>query len=337
MKHSVLLLGLCSCLCAAPASAACLSSERLTGVNIAGAEFGKVPGRLNFDYIYPARKELEQLRALGGNTIRLPIRWERIRPTVDGSLSASELEQIVATAKVAAELDVCLIIDLHNYARYYGEALKENARLKTAFSDTWLQLAATLPDTAHVAFGLMNEPVHMPVHEWAQLAQSTVTQLRQHEHGHLLMVAGGRWSGAHDWFSGSSPDINAEAFANFVDPADNYAIEVHQYADSNYSGTHDTCRDAKHFEAIFKRVSDWAVREDVRIFLGEFGVAGNALCLETLKAFMDMTASSPWLGWTYWAAGSWWGDYPMAVSLTDTDASPRWSILRAHFGRGEPQ
>lgn len=35
---------------------------------------------------------------------------------------------------------------------------------------------------------------------------------------------------------------NADVMLGVVDPADNYVYEVHQYLDSNYSGTHPECR-----------------------------------------------------------------------------------------------
>src|SRR5690606_24639666 len=102
----------------------------------------KIPGRLNHDYIYPTSSELAQLASFGVNTVRLPIRWERIRPEMDGALSSSELGQITASYESAKAHGICLIIDLHNYARYYGESLADNAQLKTAFATTWLALAA---------------------------------------------------------------------------------------------------------------------------------------------------------------------------------------------------
>lgn len=327
MKYLTRILGLCCCLSAATAGASCLDTDRLSGVNMAGAEFGKVPGRLNYDYMYPTRQELEKLAEFGGNTLRLPVRWERVRPTADGALNASEVQQIAATYNMAKDLDLCLIVDLHNYGKYYAESLKDNAVLQASFTDTWLQLAAALPDTGHVALGLMNEPVHLPVSEWAALAQSTVVALRQQNHAHLVLVAAGRWSGAHDWYAGAAPNINADAFATFADPLNQYAIEVHQYADSDYSGTHDVCKEAKDFERIFSRISEWAVAHGHRLFLGEFGVAGNARCLDTLEAFLDMTKAAPWTGWTYWAGGRWWGDYSMAVSLKSMSDSPQWAKL----------
>lgn len=33
------------------------------GVNLAGAEFGKIPGRYGWDYIYPSAKELDYFKS----------------------------------------------------------------------------------------------------------------------------------------------------------------------------------------------------------------------------------------------------------------------------------
>lgn len=54
------------------------------------------------------------------NTIRLPILWERLQPTARGKLDPTQLallQQAVARAKAAG---MYLVIDLHNYAKYYG-------------------------------------------------------------------------------------------------------------------------------------------------------------------------------------------------------------------------
>src|SRR5690606_5282286 len=60
----------------------CLSSPRLTGVNIAGAEFNakRLPGVIFKDYTYPKDSELAYIAAQGANVIRLPFRWERLQP-----------------------------------------------------------------------------------------------------------------------------------------------------------------------------------------------------------------------------------------------------------------
>lgn len=62
------------------------------GVNLSGAEFGNVyPGVDGTHYGYPTEKDLDYFKAKGLYLVRFPFRWERIQPTMNGELNATEL------------------------------------------------------------------------------------------------------------------------------------------------------------------------------------------------------------------------------------------------------
>jgi endoglucanase len=42
-----------------------------------------------------------------------------------------------------------------------------------------------------------------------------------------------------------------------------------------------------------------------------------------------------WHGWTYWAAGSWWGKYPLALNGPNQAEVPQWQHLKAFFHQQE--
>ena len=49
--------------------------------------------------------------------------------------------------------------------------------------------------------------------------------------------------------------------------------------------------------------------------------------LGTLDASSDV-----FVGWTYWAAGPWWGDYPLSVQPNDDGTDkPQFEILARHL------
>ena len=58
------------------------------GVNISGAEInaGTLPGRVNFDYVYPTSAQLRLFAGYGMNAVRVPVLWERLQPEL-GRLS----------------------------------------------------------------------------------------------------------------------------------------------------------------------------------------------------------------------------------------------------------
>lgn len=65
------------------------------GVNLSGAEFGNVyPGVDGTHYGYPTEKDLDYFKAKGLYLVRFPFRWERIQPTMNGELNATELAKM---------------------------------------------------------------------------------------------------------------------------------------------------------------------------------------------------------------------------------------------------
>ena len=319
------------------ARADCGDGRPLTGVNLAGAEFNssRLPGVMNKDYTYPTREELVYWAGKGATAIRLPFRWERLQDPLMGTPDEAQLAAIKKVADAAADLNLCLILDLHNYGSYRGEALDSASVPEAAFIDVWQRLAQRFPDARHVALALMNEPKSLPIAQWARVAQNTVLKLRESGSQHLILVSGGRFSGVHEWSKLLSGTSNAMAFADFQDPAGRLAIEMHQYADANFSGTGTTCLAPERFDDMFRIASDWARQTGHKLFLGEFGVPANPDCLAALDRILSLTRDrGTWLGWTYWAAGRWWGGYPLSIApRADGSDAPQMAVVARYLGQ----
>ncbi len=56
-----------------------------------------------------------------------------------------------------------------------------------------------------------------------------------------------------------------------------------------------------------------------------------------MLSFMEQNADV-WMGWTYWAAGSWWpSTYPFTVQPgKDGSTKAQMPVLAKHCGRGHP-
>jgi len=48
--------------------------------------------------------------------------------------------------------------------------------------------------------------------------------------------------------------------------------------------------------------------------------------LESMERDRDV-----WLGWTWWAAGAWWGNYMFSLEPKDGKDKPQMAWLRAHL------
>ncbi len=312
------------------AQGSCLDSS-LKGTNLAGAEFAaqRLPGVLGYDYAYPVRSDLVYFKSTGMNLIRLPFRWERVQHSLKGPLDVLEVARIARVLGWARELDLCVLLDLHNYGTYQSQRIGSDAVDAHAFEDVWLRLAAAFPDANSTALGLMNEPAAMSVPQWLALAQSTVLALRNYGSAHWLMVGSGRWSGAHEWNNRFEGVSAAEAFAHFTDPQKRWAVELHQYADNNYSGTGTECIAPERLASIMQTLTLWSRVNHVRFFMGEFGMANTAACLADLRALLQpMQDSRVWLGWSYWAAGARWGPYPFSIQPGNGPEAAQLTLLR---------
>ena len=322
------LLALAWLLAAGLAQGSCLHTN-LRGTNLSGAEFAaqKLPGVLGTDYAYPARSELVFFKSTGMNLIRLPFRWERVQHSLKGPLDAAEVAQIGRVIGWARELDLCVLLDLHNYGSYHAQKIGSDAVDASAFEDVWLRLAEAFPDASTTALGLMNEPAALAVPHWMALAQSTVLALRSKGASHWLMVGSGRWSGAHEWtkrFDGLSA---AEAFWSFHDPLKRFAVELHQYVDANATGT--ACVPPERLDKMMQVLAQWSLTHHVRFFMGEFGSGASPACLADLRALLQpMQDSRVWLGWSYWSAGARWGNYPFSIQPGTGPEAAQLTLLR---------
>jgi endoglucanase len=313
------------------AHASCLDQQRLLGVNLAGAEFNSktLPGLLYKDYIYPSRQDLAYFKSTGMNLVRVPFRWERLQHEINSQLSTTDVTQLQQVVAWGRELDICILLDMHNYGSYFGQPIGSDAVPTSAFIDVWLRLHLEFNDPVIAAFGLMNEPAAIKVPQWMEIAQATVLALRRAGAKNLLMVPSGRWSGAHEWaktIDGTSAD---KAFREFRDPLDNFVIELHQYADANHSGMGSRCIPSERMRALMAPVTIWGLREKKRFFLGEFGTNASPECLATLRTELEaMQDGHAWLGWSYWAAGPWWRDYPLSIAPKNQQEAPQMKVLR---------
>jgi endoglucanase len=127
---------------------------------------------------------------------------------------------------------------------------------------------------------------------------------------------------------------NASALEKISDPGRNIAFEAHQYLDKDFSGTHDKCRSETVGADMLKGFTAWLRKTGSRGFLGEFSGGADPTCLKALDLMLTHIDENAdvWLGWTYWAAGSWWHNYPFSIQpAADGAAKPQMEVLLKHI------
>ena len=325
-------------LLAAAATAPALSSSTaraalppplpMTGVNLAGAEFGhKAPGAIGVDYAYPPLDMISAYADLGFNTIRLPFRWERLEPVLGRPWNEAEWRAIAEILSHAAERRLRIVLDVHNYARRrvvtdgYREdhLIGSDAVPSAAFASFWAQLAERAAPDPNVVLGLMNEPHGVAPETWLAIANETIAAIRATGVGNLILAPGVAWTGAHSWHRERNTVMEG-----LDDPAGALALDVHQYVDVDASGTSGDAVSSTIGSERLEAFQEWARARGVKAFLGEFGAGPGPTAVAALEDMLiEMTANADiWLGWTGWAGGPWWrDDYPLRL---DRRADGRW-------------
>jgi aryl-phospho-beta-D-glucosidase BglC (GH1 family) len=132
------------------------------------------------------------------------------------------------------------------------------------------------------------------------------------------------WEKVFDNYYGTP---NAQVMVNFVDPKNNFAFEFHQYFDADFSGTKAECATAEG-DSKLAEVTAWLKANNFRGFLGEFGGGNNATCQATIgRVLQYLENNKQWIGWTWWAAGPWWGNYFMSIEKPTNGDAPQMSWL----------
>lgn len=302
----------------------------LTGFNLAGAEFGPLPGQAGTDYFYPSPGDVDELVHRGANVFRLPFKWERLQPRLGAAFDVDEASRLVSAVQLLTSKGAKVIVSPHNYGRYNDQVIGSAAVSKEAFAAFWRDLAALLRADGSVAFGLMNEPHDMPAEQWRDAANAAIAAIRQQGASNLILVPGADWTGGHSWMG-----ANAGVMGAIHDPDNHFVYEIHQYFDADFSGTHDTCEDPAIGARSLEGVTDWLAQQNRQAFLAEFGSTKNAVCLQAMEGALSYIESHPkqWTGWTYWAGGSWWGENPLSAQPLSGVTPPQLRALASHIRR----
>jgi endoglucanase len=310
------------------------------GVNLAGAEFGEkaIPGVLGTNFTYNSEDSFRYFAGLGLWLIRLPVLWERLQPALERPLDPQHLSLVKQNVDWARRYGARVIVDIQNFGRYrdfvidnrYGGEVKVS---RAHLADLWVRLSNEFKsDPAVYAYDLMNEPHDMGTADWKVISQGVLMDIRATGDDKLIMVPGDNWSAAQTW-----PRVHGPA-GWIADPAHNFCYEAHQYFDHDNSGSYKLSYEEEGAAPDTGQLRlapfvAWCRENQVRGYLGEYGVPDNdPRWLAVLDNFLrDLDAAG--FDGTYWAAGEWWGAYPLSVQPQANAAErPQLAVLVAHPG-----
>ncbi|KAL2013241.1 hypothetical protein VTN00DRAFT_766 [Thermoascus crustaceus] len=279
------------------------------GSNESGAEFGNtnLPGVKGKDYTWPDPAAIDTLIGKGMNIFRVPFQMERLVPnTMTGSADQAYLVDLTATVNAITQKGAYAVIDPHNFGRYYNSIISNPSDFQTF----WKTVATNFASNDLVIFDTNNEYHDMDQDLVLNLNQAAINGIRAAgATSQYIFVEGNSWTGAWTW-----TDVNDNMKA-LTDPSDKIVYEMHQYLDSDGSGTSATCVSETIGKERVTGATEWLRDNGKQGIIGEFAGGANDVCKTAITGMLDYMAQNAdvWKGAVWWAAGPWWGDYMFSM------------------------
>jgi endoglucanase len=278
------------------------------GVNESGAEFGatNIPGTLGTDYTWPNTSAIDIMMDAGMNIFRIPILMERLVPTeMTGTIDATYLSGLQTVVNHITEAGAHAVIDSQNFGRYAGSIFTSTSDFKTY----WTTVSTEFADNEKVIFDCNNEFHDEPsISTVVDLNQACIDGIRAAgATSQYIFVEGTSYTGAWTWTTSG----NSDAMGNLTDTENKIIYEMHQYLDSDGSGTSETCVSETIGAERIASATTW-LRENGKLgIIGEYAGGANSVCEAAVTGMLASLAENNdvWTGAMWWGGGPWWGDY----------------------------
>jgi len=304
------------------------------GVAESGGEFGVfsanstpgfgLPGRFGVDYSFINESTVDIFVDQDGiNLFRVAFLLERMCPLEFG-LGSKFNETHFSEYKAAIDYitvtkGAYAIFDPHNYMRYnnpsqqpatgsiIGDVTDPAAASTEQFEEFWKELAGRFVDNEKVIFGIMNEPHDMNTSLVLKNDQAAINGIRASGAKQLIIAPGNGYTGGHSWLQSSQGDDPSGDYLHLIrDPINNTAIDIHEYLDFDFSGSHSVCNASG--PANLAGLTGWLKEYQLKAMITEFGGDNNTMCDTYIDQLIDyMAENDEYIGWTAWAAGPLWG------------------------------
>lgn len=267
------------------------------------------------------------------NLIRLNFLMERLTPnSLTGAFDKAYLGNLTQQINHITSKGAYAMVQPHNYGRFYGNIITD----VSGFETWWKNVAAQYKDNELVIFDTNNEYHDMDQQLVFNLNQAAINGVRAAgATKQIITPEGNSWSGAWTWVSSG----NGASLLNLKDPAgdDKLIFQMHQYLDSDGSGTHETCVSATVFRERLQAATQWLKTNKKKGIIGEFAAGNNAQCIAALKdglAYMGQN-TDVWTGALWWAAGPWWATYVFSLDCESEGTDANFGQVYVQYGAAE--
>lgn len=346
-----------------------LTENWYTGYNLSGLEFSTSPNNSVIPDLSSQGADYEDTVALlaqGANTIRLPIRWEYLQPyekedanSISNTLAFQVYfsNLVLPLLQTLTEKKYHVILDLHSYMHYsqvgtevagcYGDGKCPDGKLITdpkpyvgIWSKLYQAISASGLDEKYLMFDLVNEPATtedetLTAQQAFDMQVEVIKAIDNLGFTSKYLVEGVHWSGLHSWQQAGNAEIftRKNLLASGLSESlidQQLIINVHQYLDSNYSGTHDQCQQNIMTTGTdgfnLDQFTDYLKENQFKAIVTETGVGHNQQsCSKPFSDFLSYLRTHAYtsekqygfVGWTIWSTGHGWGNYNLRVKPHD--------------------
>lgn len=284
LKKLAILLLLFPLLASAQLTPADAISQMKKGINLGNTLEPPYEG----DWGNPPTQEymFDMYKNEGFNVVRVPVRWDKHMGTVSPfKIDETWFKRVEQILDWGLARGLYIVVNSHHDG--WIKDTYSNPVNQARFDSLWSQVATRFKNKSEkLIFEICNEPVNMTKAQNDQLHQKTLNTIRKTNPTRLVIFQGIDWGGS-------------DGLINAAIPNDKYLIgSFHSYDPYLFglegTGTWGASSDIAALRSKFQTVKDWSIKNNIPVFLGEFGSIGKAdynSRMRHYKAYVELSHS----------------------------------------------
>ena len=254
------------------------------------------------------------IKAAGFTAVRLPVRWSaHAKKDNPFLIDQSFLDRVKWVVDQSIQNDLAIVINMHHYMDLFASPLAHRER----FIRIWQQIASYFREAPEfVFFELLNEPNSaLDANLWNQVLDECTSVIRETNPDRTLIIGPSNWNHiSADLDKLKLPDDNVILTVHYYEPF-HFTHQGAEWVDNSekwlgreWKGT---SKQISKIESDFTKAAEWANKNGVPVFLGEFGAYSKADEQSRIKwtTAVRNHAEKYKFSWSYWEFGAGFGVY----------------------------
>ena len=266
----------------------------------------------------------DEIKKAGFDSVRIPVRFsDYAKNSPNYVLEEDFMKKLDSYIDYALKDDLVVILDFHQIE----EIMSEPAKYKDCFISIWKQVSERYKDyPSKLIFELLNEPKdNLKGDLWNEFIKDGVNEIRKSNKDRAIIVGPDNFYSLYSLDALSIPkDNNIIVSFHYYEPND-FTFQGNQYhkgfenlKDIKWTGSKE---ETQYLKSRFDIAKNWADKNKVGVFLGEFGANQNAPA-ESRKLWTQAVrreAENHNFSYGYWELCSWFGIYDVKSHTWNKD------------------